>query len=243
MKERLGQAALLALAMTIIGIPSAARAAVTPGLSNETLVAITGNSSFPGTSKVSGTCSDSAGSTFSFTSSGVAVGPYPGTYEARGTYTLGNTLPTSITSQQITSFSETFTITSANGTVTGTKTLDPKTIYQQEGVCQDQAGVSSEKSVYPFTTYAARITTSAGNFTDHGTSRLVLQDVTDLVTSVETTAFNESFTSDLSAAQPELPTSSDQCRNDGYSTYGVFKNQGDCLSFVATLGKNLPAGP
>ena len=40
-------------------------------------------------------------------------------------------------------------------------------------------------------------------------------------------------------AQP-FPTSKDQCKKDGWQSYGVFKNQGDCVSFVATGGKNLP---
>jgi hypothetical protein len=40
---------------------------------------------------------------------------------------------------------------------------------------------------------------------------------------------------------PPLPTSKDQCRNGGWKTFGVFKNQGDCVSFVATGGKNPPA--
>ena len=39
-----------------------------------------------------------------------------------------------------------------------------------------------------------------------------------------------------------LPTSKDQCKNGGWRTYGVFKNQSDCVSFVATGGKNPPAG-
>jgi hypothetical protein len=38
-----------------------------------------------------------------------------------------------------------------------------------------------------------------------------------------------------------LPTSKDQCKNGGWKTFGVFKNQGDCVSFVATKGKNPPA--
>ena len=38
----------------------------------------------------------------------------------------------------------------------------------------------------------------------------------------------------------ELPVSTDQCRNGGWKTYGVFKNRGDCVSFVATKGKNTP---
>jgi hypothetical protein len=37
------------------------------------------------------------------------------------------------------------------------------------------------------------------------------------------------------------PTAKDECKNGGWRTYGVFKNQGDCVSFVATKGKNPPA--
>src|SRR5215216_3610066 len=37
-----------------------------------------------------------------------------------------------------------------------------------------------------------------------------------------------------------LPTSKDQCKNGGWRAYGVFKNQGDCVSFVATGAKNRP---
>jgi hypothetical protein len=37
-----------------------------------------------------------------------------------------------------------------------------------------------------------------------------------------------------------LPTSKGQCKNGGWRTFGVFKNQGDCVSFVATRGKNPP---
>jgi hypothetical protein len=42
-------------------------------------------------------------------------------------------------------------------------------------------------------------------------------------------------------AQP-FPTSKDQCKNGGWQSYGIFKNQGDCVSFVGTGGKNPPAG-
>ena len=40
-----------------------------------------------------------------------------------------------------------------------------------------------------------------------------------------------------------LPTSTDQCKNGGWKTFGVFKNQGDCVSFVASKGKNPPSVP
>jgi hypothetical protein len=42
---------------------------------------------------------------------------------------------------------------------------------------------------------------------------------------------------------PPLPTSTDQCKNGGWRNFPGFKNQGDCVSFVATKGKNQPSGP
>jgi hypothetical protein len=39
-----------------------------------------------------------------------------------------------------------------------------------------------------------------------------------------------------------LPTSKEQCKNGGWQRFRVFKNQGDCVSFVATGGRNQPAG-
>jgi hypothetical protein len=45
----------------------------------------------------------------------------------------------------------------------------------------------------------------------------------------------------LAVTCPRLPSSKDECKNGGWRSYGVFKNEGDCLSFVATGGKNPPA--
>ena len=40
-----------------------------------------------------------------------------------------------------------------------------------------------------------------------------------------------------------LPTSKDQCKNGGWENYGTtFRNQGDCVSFVASGGKKAPKG-
>ncbi len=39
---------------------------------------------------------------------------------------------------------------------------------------------------------------------------------------------------------PLLPTSKEQCKNGGWQNFPQFKNQGDCVSFVATNGKNQP---
>jgi hypothetical protein len=40
-----------------------------------------------------------------------------------------------------------------------------------------------------------------------------------------------------------LPNTKEDCKNGGWQGFfGVFKNQGDCVSFVATGGRNPPAG-
>jgi hypothetical protein len=48
----------------------------------------------------------------------------------------------------------------------------------------------------------------------------------------------------LQVPAPSGPTSKDQCKNGGWQTFTnpSFKNQGDCVSFVATGGKNQPSG-
>jgi hypothetical protein len=40
-----------------------------------------------------------------------------------------------------------------------------------------------------------------------------------------------------------LPTTKAECKNGSWQAFGVFKNQGDCVSFVATGGRNQPSGP
>jgi hypothetical protein len=39
-----------------------------------------------------------------------------------------------------------------------------------------------------------------------------------------------------------LPSSKDQCNNGGWRNFDVFKNQGDCVSYVSTKGTNPPGG-
>jgi hypothetical protein len=54
---------------------------------------------------------------------------------------------------------------------------------------------------------------------------------------------NPAFLANISATlSPALPTTKDECKNGGWQSFDVFKNQGDCVSFVATGGKNPPAG-
>ena len=37
------------------------------------------------------------------------------------------------------------------------------------------------------------------------------------------------------------PTDKDQCKKSGWENFGIFQNQGDCVSYVVTDGRNAPA--
>jgi hypothetical protein len=39
-----------------------------------------------------------------------------------------------------------------------------------------------------------------------------------------------------------FPTTKDECKQDDWQRFGIYKNQGDCVSYVATDGNNPPAG-
>jgi hypothetical protein len=56
------------------------------------------------------------------------------------------------------------------------------------------------------------------------------------------TSFQETLSSELTAVEPVAPTSKDDCKRGGWRNYLAlgFKNQGDCVSFVATGGRNEP---
>jgi hypothetical protein len=50
------------------------------------------------------------------------------------------------------------------------------------------------------------------------------------------------FTITVETVEPVLPTTKDECKNGGWEDFGVFENQGDCVSFVSSVGKNTPGG-
>ena len=48
---------------------------------------------------------------------------------------------------------------------------------------------------------------------------------------------------EVATAATHLPTSVEECQGGGWRDFGVFKNQGDCVAFVASRGKNPPLEP
>lgn len=56
--------------------------------------------------------------------------------------------------------------------------------------------------------------------------------------------FASSVSATIIAPPPALPTSVGECKKGGWENFGgLFKDQGDCVSFVVTDGRNAPDGP
>ncbi len=147
--------------------------------------------------------------------SGTATGPYPGTFTESGSLTLP--------------FSFTATFTTASGTTT---------ISGGKGPGASGGGVGCIPGVVaPINLtgvpYTATIHTANGNFHDEGTSSVLA-----IVFAAGSATLNESFTSSLTAPVLIAPTTKDQCKDGGWQNFPQFKNQGDCVSSVVSQSQN-----
>jgi hypothetical protein len=145
-----------------------------PTLQGENLVA-----PFTGLT-VTSDCNESGNSTVTYHAEGVATGPFPGTFVADGTVTIG---PQVGLMGPILTLTETFTILSADTTVTGSKTLTQPLAElgeNERATCQDLTvfggvtGTGRMVVVEAATTYQATIQSPLGTFTDSGRSTPVL---------------------------------------------------------------------
>jgi hypothetical protein len=196
--------------------PSAA-AQAPPTLSGETL---TGD---PGQTTVS--CQGNLSAfTITWSVSGVATGPYPGTFPETGRHTSGPA--TDVIEAE-------FQIDSPLGNVVGTKRFFPPGAASSLA-CGNAAGTTGTFSLM---TYEATITTPDGHFADRG-----FADTFVLTTQPGSGngTFQETFLSDLSEpipTEPTQPTDKEQCKDGGFAAFG-FRNQGACVSFVVMGGTN-----
>jgi hypothetical protein len=134
----------------------------------------------------SASCNPAGTSSFSFTASGAALGPYPGTFTASGSVSIGPEISTvvpipeapELPSGPLTSFSESFTIVSPT---TGTTVTGTKALVSGSGSCDDFSGQSfpllgtlgafgHEYGFNPDATYSATISTPSGQSQDAGTT-------------------------------------------------------------------------
>lgn len=187
-----------------------------PTLQGENLVA-----PFTGLS-VTSNCNESGTSTVNYSATGAATGPFPGTFTADGTITIG---PQTMGVGPIMTLTETFTIISGDTTITGSKTLaEPLAELgeSERATCQDVTtfggvtGTGRIVDVQAATTYEATIQSPLGTFTDSGRATPVL-DLVEITgecapgipCSINSGTFDQLFT--LSDQTPPPP---DHCDDD-----------------------------
>jgi hypothetical protein len=150
--------------------------------------------------------------TASFESSGLAVGPYPGTYTESGTFTVATATRTEF--PPAAGFQSNFRIVSGANVITGTKTMQ-----SGFGRCEDDFGGGRDgPEVFAIARYEARIETPNGVFTDSGTSEVVVQDRQIAADRPERVQEHiETFVSALPAPipVPDPPPPPPECDDDG----------------------------
>jgi hypothetical protein len=157
----------------------------------------------------------------------------------------------------LTSWTARFRIESGADVVVGTKTLTAR-VPPNYGACVTRDNEPSPGPLPPAgfpvngyfsiadasLAYNATIFTPAGVYRDSGTAD------SDLRETFARAANGSGVTSDVgllleifsSDGTAPTPATKSDCKKGGWQDFGVFKNQGDCVSFFATGGKNPPAG-
>ena len=182
--------------------------------------------------------------TATLTFTGIATGPYPGTFTETIKITAGERDPNSpggVINRFVTEFDATFRIDSPAGVVEGRKFLNPERVagLRQDAAC---SSLGPNREAFEAIIQDARYeVTIDGSFADRGLTALRIEAVEPSQSGGDITGFfAEAFLSDLTQTEPIRPTTVEQCTKGGALTFGIFKNQGDCVAFVQTQGKNEP---
>jgi hypothetical protein len=206
-----------------------------PPLTTEHLAAASGLSARAGTIAIEGNCRPAAGRpTVSYTATGPATGPYPGTYRETGVATLERVTPINAAIPLV-AFTAQFTIDSPVGRVTGTKQLDPT--MHHSGICNIVTPAGYPVGIYQFVAYAvsytAGITTATGTCTTQGSSFVNVHAQDAPGHPDDAHRFDEYFDSGTPVCATG-PTSKQQCKKGGWRQFKnpSFKNQGQCVKFV-----------
>lgn len=262
--NRLAVAVSAVAAIAGVATGAARSADTAPGL-NETLTGafstITGSCDPLGTSTIRYTVSGVATGSYpgTFTETGVVtIGPV-NEFPQIDVWSAG----------PVTAFDASFTIDSAAGAVQGTKhqvltRFDPANAsYETFGFCATFTNlpfffgsvISGEFFLVCMCgppplplAYTAKIRTPDGTFYDEGGSGGSFGYTNTTLVSgpynrSQDNLFQELFFSKGDAVRvPSAPADKSECKGGGWTTFDApaFKNQGDCVSFVETVGKNAP---
>ena len=177
----------------------------------------------PSTLVTSASCDPTGTSTFTYQATGPAAGPYVGTYTETGTVTIGPQVNAgSPPTGTVTSWTASFTIASATGNVTGSKSLPPGA-PPVVGSCTDGGDVfiaqrSAATGIENILEYTATITVPGGaQYTDHGHSAA---SVNDFPTEPSFDNFFEQFVSDQATTTPVCDEDDQGNQNQGGNGQG-----------------------
>jgi hypothetical protein len=136
-------------------------------------------------------CQPAGTSTVSYTVVGAATGPYIGTFEESGSYTIAG--------GQVTSFEATFTIDAGTTQIVGTKTLRESL----RAVCLPlpEPGIANFTSFRVSAGYEATITTTMGVLDDEGET-IVDGSATTQLSGAASATLTETFTSEQAGQTP-----------------------------------------
>lgn len=208
MNRRLFAAVLIAVTVSAGATESRFAAGATPPLT------LTGELLVDAAPIITATCNPNGTSTVTFSASGPAAGPYPGTFTEVGVATIGPQVLSPGGGQSIgplLSFDAVFMIASGTTSINGTKSLSlPVTnpaIQVSIGQCNtftftELVDVIAREVV----TYQAQIDTAEGSFADRGAIPLVavqrVRQLDETPIRIIFQAFVEDFRSDLTTPEP-----------------------------------------
>ena len=234
--------AVVAGVASLLGVASTTAAApIVATMTGEQLLscgptATLGCSPTNGTRTIKSRCTTQGDSgSITYRATGIATGPYFGTFTESGTIEWD--------AYQLTRVEVNFHIDSAVADIDGRKFITAPIGSGfcgpgHEGFFAQAAGIVRYEAIIKPDT--------GGSYADAGTASLTVAHTgsqNPALAELETTTTGvvfETFTSSLAITQPLLPDAKEQCKYFGFLIFGVFENQGDCVSFVTTHGKNEP---
>lgn len=189
-------------------------------------------------------CNPDGSGTVTWRLTGRARGTYEGVFEDVGSLTFGPTGSGAAVGYPaeslITSYQSSFTLQSQYGVVLGDTRLDPANVhYAPKGVCSEDLFGTGQWLQMRYANdllWDITITTVDSVYAQSGAGTAAGYAMVGYSTKEHVMNFMSSSTSAPVFVAALTPTSKDQCVSGGYQQFGIFKNQGDCIAFVATGG-------
>lgn len=121
----------------------------------------------------------------------------------------------------------------------GSSTITADVTHDNTGADTSAEGTIPDGTTIAFATDFGTLSAPAAG-TSGGKASVTLSSSLPGTANVSATLDSQTVSTTVTFTQPPRPTTAGQCMKGGWQSYGVFKNQGDCVSWVATHGKNPP---